>query len=251
MKRMPLIPLLVALAFGCSEITRPVEPDLSQEGQRSAAEVAAKKGKQVERPFKMSRSDLDLTWGIERDQELACGGDEIAGGEISGAGTFTHLGRSTIEMSSAWDIGNLLDPGDVQFDPVGPAGGPVAPVLSEPYSFNVDPFLSPPPPGEPVCEEDAVTATAELVLTAANGDQVFGEVVGGETHRLDFPGPGGVVVPGSGVETFAIIDIAGGTGRFENATGSFVIHTITRFDFETFAFVIDLAELLPDGSIAY
>lgn len=224
MKRILILPLLVALAFGCDS------NDVTEE------------------PFEMSSSDLTFDWGIQRDQELACEGEEIAGGAISGNATFTHLDRASIEMSAAWDIGNLLtdDPGfEPGFEPDGPAGGPVAPVLSEPYSFNVNPFESPPPPGDPECEEDAVTATAEIDLTAADGDQVFGEVVGGETHRLDF------VEEGDGIETFAIINIDGGTGRFQDATGSFVVHTIARFDFEAGMFVIDLAELLPGGSISY
>ncbi len=240
MKRLLTIPLLLTLTFGCSERTQPVDPNLSQESRRSAAEATAKHGNATEVPFKMSRSNLALAWGVQRDQELACGGDEIAGGAIAGNGNFTHLGRSTIEMSSAWEIGNLLDPGDVQFTPEGPAGGPVAPVLGPgdyPYDFQFDPFTG-------TCGE-TVSATGELVLTAANGDQVFGVVVGGETHRLDF------IMEGDGVETFAIIDVDGGTGRFEDATGSFIIHTITRFDVDAGMFVIDLAELLPDGSIAH
>lgn len=225
MKRILILPLLVALAFGCdsNDVT-----DVTEE------------------PFEMSNSDLSIDWVIVVDEEESCGGNRIAGGEISGHGDFTHLGRSEVNLSSAWNIGDLLEPGEVQYEPVSPAAaGPVAPVLSEPYSFNVNPFESPPPPSDPVCEEDAVTATAEVELTAEDGDQVFGEVVGGETHRLDFE------EEGDGIENFIEISIVGGTGRFEDAEGSFVVHAITRFDYDAGMFVIDQAEVLSGGRISY
>jgi hypothetical protein len=226
-----LVPVIVyaVLASGCSTLSDAPDPELSP----AKASVA--------RPFKMSRADFTLDWGITRDQELECGGDEIAGGEISGIGNFTHLGRSRIKMSAAWDIGSrITDPNEAQFSPVGPAGGPFAPVLGPddyPYDFHFDPFTS-------LCEA-VVSATGELELTAANGAKVYGAITGGETHRLDF------VLEGDGIETFAIIEIVGGTGRFGGATGSFVVHTITRFDFATGRFVIDLAEVLPGGTIRY
>lgn len=245
MTRIFIFPLLIVFAFGCSDITQPVDYQRSQESLESAAEASGKKGEDVEKPFKMSRPDLSLDWAIEAAPEEGCSGIEFAGGKISGDGNFTHLGRSTIDMSAAWDIGNLLDAGDEQFEPVGPAGGPVAPLLGQgeyPYDFQFDPF-------DQECEQ-VVSATGELSLVAANGDEVHGNVTGGETHRLDFTGPDGVV-PGSGVETFAIIDVDGGTGRFADAEGSFIVHTITRFDFVARAFVIDLAEVLPNGRIAY
>jgi hypothetical protein len=53
------------------------------------------------------------------------------------------------------------------------------------------------------------------------------------------------------VETFVIVAITGGTGRFADATGSFTMHTIIRFDMRLGAFVIDLAEMLPGGTINY
>lgn len=193
-----------------------------------------------ERPFVLGSSDFEVDWGVTRDQELACDGEEIAGGSSSGEGEFTPIGRSTLEISSAWNIGDLLDPAVVQFDPTGPAGGPVAPVLGQndyPYAFHFNPLTG-------ACGA-AVIATGAVELTTQNGDKVYGEVTGGETHRLDF------VIQGDGIETFAIIEIVGGTGRFRNATGTFVAHTITRFDFDSSRFVMDLAEFLPGGIIAY
>jgi hypothetical protein len=190
------------------------------------------------RPFTMTNADIGVDWAIDRNQELACGGDEIAGGSTSGDGAFSHLGRAVIEASAAWDIGNLID--DPQFEPEGPAGGPVAPVLGPedyPYVFHFDPAM-----GE--CG-DGPSATGEVRITGANDDEVHASIQGGEAHRLDF------VVPGDGVETFTIVEITGGTGRFEDATGSFTLHTIIRFDGELGHFVIDLAEILPGGKIDY
>jgi hypothetical protein len=225
--RAKLIPSLLVLLFLAS-----IFPHTAQAGNHP-----------VDRPLKMTRGDLQLDWAIDRAHELACGGSEIAGGHSSGQGNFTHLGESMIEVSAAWDIGNLLDPDDAQFAPTSPArpaGGPVAPVLGTgayPYEFHFNPFT-----GE--CGP-AVTATGDVTIVAANGDKVFGAITGGETFRLDF------VEPGDGVETFATVTITGGTGRLDGATGSFVTHTITRFDADAAKFVIDLAEVLPGGTIAY
>lgn len=247
MKRVLSYALLLVVAVGCNDFAHPVEPGLGSESPAGLSETAGKRA-MPERPFKMSNPRLDLAWGIERDFELDCGGDEIAGGEIDGVANLAHLGRATIALSAAWDIGQVNpNPGDAVFSPVGPAGGPFAPVLEwpddYPYDFQFDPFTQ-------TCSQE-VSATGELVLTAANGDEIEGRIAGGETHRLDFPNPLGVVVAGSGVETFAIIDVVGGTGRFSQASGSFVVHTITRFDFIAEEFVIDLAEILPGGTIAY
>jgi hypothetical protein len=221
--------------------------DLQQEGVMdemnttlSTKEAASDKKRvnPVARPFKMSRSELKLEWGIVAQQEQFCTGNRIAGGSTIGKGNFTHLGLTDIEMSAAWDIDRLIS--DPQFVPEGPAGGPVATVLSGseyPYHFMFNPFTQ-------QCEP-AVSATGNLVLTAANGDKLFGKVASGETHRLDF------LVEGDGIENFSVIVVVGGTGKFEGATGSFVIHTISRFDPVIGGFVIDLAEVLPGGTIAY
>jgi hypothetical protein len=191
-------------------------------------------------PVELTEASLALDWGVTREQELACGGSEVGGGAVSGTGVFTDIGQLSIELSSVWDIGNLLDPAEVSFEPQGPAGGPVAPVfgLGEyPYDFQFNPLAGQCGAG--------VSATGELLLTAQNGDRMFGLITGGETHRLDF------VLEGDGIETFATVELDGGTGRFDKATGSFVVHTITRFDLVAGVFVIDLAEVLPGGTIAF
>jgi hypothetical protein len=225
--------LCALLLVGCSA---PADAPDSYSLALLPTEVSAARGAST-RPFKMSRGDLSLRWAVVVPQEVSCGGSRVAGGAITGRGNFTHLGVSTIRMSAAWDIARLVTP---QYTPVGPAGGPVAAVLTQsdyPYQFHFDPFTQ-------QCGT-TVQATGELVLTAANGDRVFGRVAGGETHRLDF------VAPGDGIETFAKISIAGGTGRFAGATGSFVVHTVARFDYGLGRFVIDLAEVLPGGVISY
>lgn len=239
MRRLFALSVAVLLIAGCNEGTDPTRLDLAHES--AGAVTAASRGNNpTARPLKMSRSSLELEWAIERDQELACGGQEIAGGSSAGTANFSHLGVTSIAISAAWDIGNQLPPNTAQFEPVGPVGGPVAPVLGPadyPYDFQYNPFTG-------ACGS-AVSATGEVTLTAANGDQVFGVVSGGETHRLDF------VLPGDGVETFALVEITGGTGRFVHAAGSFVTHTVSRFDFQSLEFVIDLAEVLPGGTISY
>lgn len=217
MKRLLVFSLLLTLVGACDESSD--EPDLQ--------------------PFEMSQGDLELQWGVVAAQEESCGAGKVAGGYMTGQGDFTQIGISSITISAAWDIARLIS--SPQFTPTSPeAGGPVATVLKGdeyPYTFHVDPATQ-------QCS-NTVTATGELVLTPANGDKIYGEVSGGETFRLDFQNPG------DGIETFAMITVVGGTGRFENATGSFVAHTIARFDYSAGKFVIDLAELSPGGMLGF
>jgi hypothetical protein len=190
------------------------------------------------RPFTLSQADLQIGWGVTKAQEIACGAPGIAGGSTVGEAVFAHLGRASVEVSAAWDIDHLIS--DPQYHPVGPAGGPVAPVLGPgdyPYAFHFDPKTG-------QCGSGP-TATGQIRITAANGDEVDGRVTGGETFRLDFS------FPGDGVETFLEVEITGGTGRFAEASGSFVAHTITRFNPVSGASSVDLAELLPGGTISY
>jgi hypothetical protein len=157
---------------------------------------------------------------------------------VGGKGNFSHLGQSSVNVSAAWDVGHLIQT-PARYSPVGPAGGPVAPVLGQndyPYAFNYDPIAK-------ACGQ-TVSATGKVILTASNGDRLFGDITGGEAHRLDF------ILNGDGVETFAEVQVSGGTGRFANATGEFVVHTIARI-LPTLRFAITLAEILPGGTVGY
>lgn len=192
-------------------------------------------------PFEMTHQDLELVWAVTRDQELPCNGAEMAGGALAGNATFAELGTMDVEFSAAWDIGaRVADPDQAEFEPEGPAGGPFAPVLGSdehPYAFQYDPFTG-------TCAP-VVSATGDVTFTADDGDELLGVVTGGETHRLDF------AAEGDGIETFATVAFVGGTGRFEGASGSFTVHTIARFDASAMAFVIDLGEVLPGGTLTY
>lgn len=191
--------------------------------------------------FGMTDQNVELNWAITRDQELPCGGAEMAGGDLGGSATFTDLGVMGIEFSAAWDIAAAEpDPDLAEFEPEGPAGGPFAPVLrptGHPYTFEYDPFTD-------TCAP-VVIATGDVSFTADDGDELHGVVTGGETHRLDF------AFEGDGIETFATVDFAGGTGRFANAVGSFTVHTIAHFDTTDMVFVMDLVEILPGGTLTY
>lgn len=192
----------------------------------------------VEHSLTMSQAALDVEWAVDRDSEVACAGDSIAGGLTVGDAIFSELGESHIEASAAWNVGNLLPSG--QYTPDGPAGGPVAPVLEPseyPHEFEYDARIG-------KCGS-GLTATGTVRITAANGDIVDGTVQGGEAHRLDF------LMPGDGVESFVEVNVTGGTGAYKNATGSFVMHTIVRFDPDLGHFVIDSAEMLPGGKLTF
>ncbi|MGD2068487.1 MAG: hypothetical protein PVI57_07355, partial [Gemmatimonadota bacterium] len=165
-------------------------------------------------PLTVSQENLTLLWAVSKDQELECGGPAVAGGHVGGEGDMSTLGASTIDISAAWDVGDLIQTAP-RYSPQGPAGGPVAPVLGQdryPYAFRHD--------AESGACEPGTEATGEVVLTTTGGDEVFGDITGGEAHRLDF------ILPGDGVESFLEVTVTGGTGQFASATGSFVAHVI-------------------------
>jgi hypothetical protein len=190
------------------------------------------------RPLKLNHHALTPVWTVSKDQEIGCGGPGVAGGLVGGKGNFTQLGQSSVDVSAAWDIAHQIQT-PAQYHPVGPASGPVAPVIGQagyPYAFHYDPATG-------ACAQ-TVSATGKVVLTAANGDRLYGDITGGEAHKLDF------IVDGDGVESFAEVAVTGGTGRFAAATGAFVVHTIARIQ-PTLRFSITLAEILPGGTIGY
>jgi hypothetical protein len=190
------------------------------------------------RQLAMTSHQLVPVWTISRDQDLACGGGK-AGGQVGGIATFTELGVTAVEVSAAWDVANLLQTPQ-QYNPTGPAGGPRAPVLDQddyPYTFRFNPSTN-------ACGQTN-TATGKVILTAADGGRVLGDIVGGEAHRLDF------VLQGDGVESFVEVEVTGGTGRYEDVTGSFVVHVIVQFRLATMDFGINLAEILPGGTLRF
>ena len=190
------------------------------------------------RPVKLNHHAIVPIWTVSKDEQAACGGPVAAGGQVGGRGNFTHLGESAVDVSVAWDVGHLIQT-PARYRPVGPAGGPVAPVVGPagyPFPFAHDPYTG-------NCAQ-TVAATGQIVLTAANGDQLYGKVAGGEAHRLDF------IIPGDGVESFIEVDVTGGSGRLTDATGAFVVHTIARLT-PSLRFAVTLAEILPGGTLGY
>ena len=225
----------IAISIGCSGAS---SDGSSDPGLAPEAITAVLSRSSDARALKLNHHALALNWGITKTQEEGCGGPSIAGGELGGKGQFSHLGSSGVSVSAAWDIGHLIT-GAAQFKPIGPASGPVAPVLGRsayPYAFRYDPSTN-------SCAAGHV-ATGKVVLVAANGDRVTGDITGGETHKLDF------IVDGDGVETFATVAVTGGTGRFSGANGSFVVHTIARLK-TSLEFVVTFAEVLPGGTLGY
>ena len=228
--------LTVACLLGTIACASPDGSDIPGAGVEAITAVLAARADA--RPVKLNHHALVPVWTVSRDQELGCGGPAVAGGQVGGSGNFSHLGQSAVDVSVAWNVGTLLQT-PARYTPVGPAGGPVAPVLGQssyPYAFHYNPTTG-------NCGQ-AVAATGNVVLTAANGDKVFGNVTGGEAHRLDF------IFDGDGVEAFIEVAVTGGTGRFSGATGSFVVHTIARLT-PTLNFDITLAEVLPGGTLGY
>jgi hypothetical protein len=228
------VAVLLVLSFGCSASS----DSAADRGIAPEAITALLSKSANARPLALNHHALTLNWGITKSQEQGCGAQAIAGGDLGGNAEFTHLGNSTVSVSAAWDIGHLIT-GSARFTPVGPASGPVAPILGRnayPYAFHYDPSTSSCKPGH--------TATGRVTLVAANGDRVTGDITGGETHKLDF------LIDGDGIENFATIDVTGGTGRFADATGSFVVHTIARLQ-PTLKFAVTFAEILPGGTVNY
>lgn len=195
------------------------------------------------RAFTMSDPDVAMDWVLTGQQEAACtgGASEMAGGELSGEGTFGELGALTLSMSAAWDIAQANpDPTAAEYTPESPdAGGPFTFVLGQdayPHDFQADPAGG--------CAA-VVSATGQLVLTDAAGDRIVADVTGGETHRLD------VAAEGDGIETFIEVEFVGGDGPYAAASGSALLHLITHFDAGTGSFVIDEIEVRQGGTIRF
>lgn len=217
--------MLTAAVIGC-DATIPTAPAKSR-GPSSVAvgeeHLDVGVPARPSRPLWGSFADIQFNWFVSHFAEAACGGGLIAGTEAQATGHVTNLGRTNAVASAAWDW-SVAAAG--VYSPSGPSTGTSATVLDTyPHAFCSSPEI----------------ATGDPVLTVANGDEVHGKVSGGEVYELGFN------VPGDGQEQFIEVEITGGTGRFRNASGFFVIHAI-----------VDLAageptviEILPGGTISY
>ena len=237
MFRRSSVPLLVATAaslclsmIACEPGSSPSAPNFSKPGgvrpdaHPSPGHGAGDKGKNHSggRPMRGRLKGFESVWVVSHFAEQLCNGRLVAGTEVKSSGNLTHLGKTAASASLAWD---WAVPAAGDFNPVGPTTNSSATILGTyPYTF---------------CSDTRV-ATGEVVLEAANGDEVHGVVTGGEVYELGFD------VPGDGQEQFMVVEFSGGTGRFKSASGSIVIHSQVRFDGS-----LSLNEILPGGTIQY
>ncbi len=179
-------------------------------------------GEQAAKPLRGTFEDFEPLWHVGHRSEQVCNG-LFAGAEVTSAGIVSHLGRSQVRASAAWDWGQ---PAAGLFAPDGPVTAFSASIISGyPHTF---------------CSQPA-TATGRVTMVAANGDEVHGVVVGGEVYELGFDHPG------DGQEQFMVVRIEGGTGRFEDASGNMVIHSIVNLvDMELLS-----SHLMPGAKIRY
>lgn len=172
------------------------------------------------RPFKGQIKTFDKVWSVSHFQEQMMCGDLIAGAAIDISGNFTHLGNTQGSASAAWNWGS---PALGTYSPEGPVTGTSATIMPE-HTF---------------CSASQ-TATGDVVLARKNGDELHGSVVGGEVYELGF------MTSGDGQEQFIEIEINGGTGRFTNARGKFVLHAVVHLLGQS----LIKGEIL-DGQISY
>lgn len=221
----------IALALaGCDSTTSPESPDLSvlskpkpiDPGPPARPEPPhGNRAATPERPIKGTFKNFEPIWVVSHFHEDVCG-DIVAGAEVKSRGNVAHLGLTWVTASAAWD---WAVPAADLFTPTGPASGPSATILPGAYDF---------------CSQD-VTATGLVTLVAANGDSLYGVVSGGEVYELAFD------VAGDGQEQFIAVEVDGGTGRFVDADGHFVIHSI----FHLVDMEIVQSSIMPGGRISY
>jgi hypothetical protein len=176
----------------------------------------------VERPLRAVFKKFSPVWVVSHFAEQGCNG-LLAGAEVATTGNVSHLGLTQVTASAAWDWS--ARPSGV-YSPEGPTTGPSASIISSyPHTFCSAPR----------------TATGSVVFEAANGDEVHGVVTGGEVYELGFERAG------DGQEQFMAVEVTGGTGRFSQAGGAFVIHSI----FDLVGSAIVKSEILAGGTLAY
>jgi len=173
-------------------------------------------------PMQGRFKQFEPAWFVSHFTERMCNSTLLAGAELHSEGIVNHLGRTDATASAAWD---WADKASGKYEPQGPETNSSATILgSYPYAF---------------CSRSRI-ATGEVLLVAANGDELRGVVAGGEVYEL------GYRTPGDGQEQFLEVEITGGSGRFASANGFFVIHSIAKFDRS-----LASCEILPGGSIRF
>jgi len=226
--------LVSAGIMGCNSTTAPegtttIEKPEARSAGRSATTQdqpgrtesnSANRGRPISATFKQA----EPVWIVSHFAEQTCNG-LVAGAEVRSKGNVSHLGLTTATASAAWDWSSGAAGA---FSPVGPTTGPSATVIDAyPHAFCSAPL----------------TATGEVVMVAANGDELHGIVTGGEVYELGYD------VAGDGQEQFVMVSVDGGTGRFSDATGEFVLHLMARFDLS--GFHVLRSEILPGGWVQY
>ncbi len=180
------------------------------------------RGERPERPLRGTFKDFEPVWVVSHLHERICNG-LVAGAEVQSVGNVSHLGRTQVRASAAWD---WSQPAPGVYSPDGPVTVFSASIVSAyPHAF---------------CSQPA-SAAGRVTLVAANGDEVHGVVTGGEVYELAFDHPG------DGQEQFMEVRIEGGTGRFDDASGDMVLHSI----FNLVDMEIVVSNIMPGAKIRY
>ena len=145
---------------------------------------------------------------------LCCSGPVRAGDQVPFHGTFAGFDRATSPNPCMVIVEHSAEGQATHLGQFTYTSTTIAPDTCT--HFPVLPFY-----------DDSVT------LTAANGDQLFGTMIGAST-LVDFTDPTKIRIEGEGT-----ITITGGTGRFAHSTGTIRLSTVAKL-YE--------ATVLPDGT---
>ena len=228
---MPLVLVSAAIIalglLGCEPSTAPdggmgMKPKTVDPGTPATPEQGNNHGSRADRPIRGTFKSFDPIWMVSHFIEQTCNG-LVAGAEVKSGGNVSHLGRTEVTASAAWDWSEAAAG---EFSPEGPTTSSSATIVSVyPHDFCSQP----------------VSASGKVTLVAANGDEVHGTVTGGEVYELGFDRAG------DGQEQFMVVELDGGTGRFRKAKGSIVIHsTLNLVDQKIIA-----SSIMPGGRISY
>jgi hypothetical protein len=142
----------------------------------------------------------DVIGQFSEDAEILCSGGEFVGGYITTMdGEVDLLGPVRAFLSTYWDFFQT-PPGN--FTPDNPTLALQATVT---------------PGGYTSCT-NGTQVTGQADLETANGT-INGDVTGGEAYQTS----------ATGREVFVAVNVTGGTGVFQGATGGYVLHVHTNF----------------------